>query len=117
MSRPSTGELARRIGEGIGPELTGQVCFRVTRLDRDGRRRVAGWDTEWYEVSAYYTAMGTPLDGLEAALKTWPGVVRTTRVTGFPAQIRDEDWPGWTRRRDRHNLRPQVLALITGPLA
>lgn len=114
MAAPSPRELARQISERLWSGLSqGTWTVQVTRLDKDGRRRCAAWDAEWYEAAAYFTDLGASLTELEQALKTWPGVLRTTRVTGYPARIRDEDWPGWDRRRDRNSLRPQVLALIT----
>jgi hypothetical protein len=87
---------------------------QVTPQDREGRR-CAAWEAEWYEIAAYYIEMGRPLDELEAALKAWPGVIRTTQVTGYPAQVRDADWPGFTRRRGTDDLRPQVLAHVGDP--
>lgn len=93
------------------PGIRGNGSVQVTPRDRHGRR-CAVWDADFYEVAAYYVALGTPLDTLEAALRARPGTVRTTQISGFPALIRDADWPGFFRRRDRHDLRPQVLAMI-----
>ena len=94
------------------PSMYGRIT--VTPRDKAGRK-CAAWSSEWYEVAAWFTAMGTPLDELEAALRAWPGCERTTQITGRPARIRDEDWPGWLRRQSRYSLRPQVLALIGDP--
>jgi hypothetical protein len=93
------------------PDIRGRGSVKVTPRDRDGRR-CAAWDAEFYEVAAYYVATGTSLDRLEAALRARIGTVRTTQITGNPAQIRDADWPGFARRRDRQSLRLQVLAMI-----
>jgi hypothetical protein len=94
------------------PPMHGHII--VTPRDADGRT-CAAWSSEWYEVAAYYASMGTPLDELEAALRAWPGCIRTTQITGNPSRIRDEDWPGFARRKSRYALRPQVLALIGDP--
>jgi hypothetical protein len=94
--------------------IWGDGHVEVTPRDRNGRRCPA-YDAAWYEVSAWYVAMSVPLDELEAALRALPGTVRTTQVTGNPAEIRDADWPGFTLRRDREHLRPQVLAMVVDP--
>lgn len=88
--------------------------LQVTPRDKNGRR-CAAISAEWYEVAIWHANMGEQLDELEALLRDWPGCVRTTQVYGFPAQVRDPDWPGWRTRRDRARLRPQVLALIADP--
>jgi hypothetical protein len=91
-------------------DLPGGGSVTVTPRDKDGRQ-CSAWLAESYEVGAYYVDMGTPLDDLEAVLRARPGTVRTTQITGR-GEIRDADWPGFARRRDRHLLRPQVLAMI-----
>ncbi len=102
-----------RLRDQLAAELgiAGRGAVTVTPQDRKGRRCPA-YDAAWYEIAAYYTDMGPPLDELEAALRARPGTVRTTQVTGNPAEIRDADWPGFGSRRDRRRLRPQVLALL-----
>lgn len=88
-------------------------AVQVTPRAEDGTR-TAAWTATFYEVAAYWPAMGTDLGELEAALTGRPEVARTARVTGYPATITG-DWPGWRRRRDRATLRPQVLAMARDP--
>lgn len=107
---PSPSQLRDQLKDEL-PDIRGRGRVEVTPRDRDGRR-CAAWDAEFYEVAAYYVAMGTSLDRLEAALQARIGTVRTTQITGNPAEIRDADWPGFARRCDRQSLRPQVLAMI-----
>ena len=59
---------------------------------------------------------------LEDELRDVPGVYATTQVHGDPASRRrnvftNPEWPPklGTLRRDRDELRPQVLALIRDP--
>jgi hypothetical protein len=103
-----------RLRDQLTAELrmhSGRGAITVTPRDRNGRQ-CSAWAADFYEVAAYYVGMGTPLDELEATLRARPGVVRTTQVTGYPAKIRDADWPGFVKRRDRELLRPQVLAML-----
>ena len=111
---PPPREFAQRLGDHLGIQLTGQTFWRAISKDAQGRR-CARWDAEWFEVAAFYVARGTDLSRMEELLAAEFGCVRTTTITGHPARIADEDWPGWTRRKNREDLRPQVLALFADP--
>jgi hypothetical protein len=84
-------------------------------------RRCAAYEADHYEVRAFYTTVSREsLDMLEEALKAVPGVYATTQVrrasdrVTAPNVFTNPDWPPplGTERRDRNDLRPQVLALI-----
>lgn len=111
-------ELKRQL-EGVLPGRERTLVVRVTPRDR-AHRKCAAWNADHYEVQAYYAVTSREaLDVLEKALGDVPGVYLTTQVRGA-GQIRNEVTnPGWpaalgTSRRGLHELRPQVLALISG---
>jgi hypothetical protein len=96
----------------------------ITVIPRDEQEfRCAGWQADHYEVCVYYTVLvATTLTVLEEQLRDVPGVYATTQVHGDPLMPRRNIFsnPGWPqrlgeRRRDRDEMRPQVLALIRDP--
>jgi hypothetical protein len=95
------------------------AAVRVTPRDRR-ERRCPAYDADHYEVHAFYTTAALDaLAVLETALRAVPGVYLTTRVMpGAGGNIfSNPAWPdalGITRR-DRNDLRPQVIALIRDP--
>jgi len=115
-------ELAERLARRLTRYDEAIVVVRV--IPRDERELKAGarW-ADHYEIRAYYTMVtSTTLDVLEAELRDVPGVYMTTQVRPHP----DNPWknvftnPQWPeklgiRRRDRNELRPQVIALIRDP--
>ena len=93
----------------------------ITPRGRD-ERRCPAYAADHYEVNVFYAASDlAALDPLEEALKAEPGVYLTTRVHADSAQ----PWfsnPGWppalgSKRRDRNQLRVQVIALMSDPAA
>jgi hypothetical protein len=112
--------LARRLTRYDGAI----VVVRVTPRDEDEFKVGARW-ADHYEIRAFYTlTTSTTLDILEGELRDTPGVYMTTQVRPHPAnRIRNiftnPEWPAklGERRRDRDELRPQVLALIKDPEA
>ena len=111
---PPPREFAQQLGDHLGIQLTGTTGWRAIPRNKHGQR-CPRWDAEWFEVAAYFTDMGTSLTRMQELLAAEFGCVRTTTITGNPARIADEDWPGWTRRKNREDLRPQVLALFADP--
>ncbi len=89
-------------------------------------RRCAAWSADHYEVNAYYvTSDVASLGPLEDALRAVPGVYLTTKVHPAPRDtakpghrpgnmFTNPDWPPalGSRRRDRDDLRVQVIVLI-----
>lgn len=69
-----------------------------------------------YEISAYYSATAPDNDDsyllLEEALEDTPGVYMTTQAAG--GNFTNPDWPAaiGSRRRDRKDMRQQVIALM-----
>ena len=102
------------------PRHNGTLAPVVRITPRDGaHRKCAVWSAHHYEVHAYYTTTSAgALDRLEEALRELPGVYLTTQVRPR-GQLRNEvtnpAWPAvlGTSRRGLHDLRPQVLALIS----
>jgi hypothetical protein len=102
-------EYAARISEKIPSNGRDHARFSVAPRDREGRT-CAAWRADHYWVRAYYTnCNGVDLGPLEAALKGWPGVYRTTQVVR--RKIHDSDWPDRHRITDPY-LRDQVWALV-----
>jgi hypothetical protein len=104
-------ELPRQPGATLG--------VRVTPRDRR-ERRCPAYDADHYEVHAFYTTANLDaLTVLETALRAVPGVYLTTRVQpGLGGNIfSNPAWPDalGIARRDRNDLRPQVIALIRDP--
>lgn len=94
--------------------------MRVTPRDQH-ERQCPAYDAEHYEVHAFYTTTGADsLDVLEEALRAVPGVYATTQVRRTSDSVlagnmfTNPAWPAplGAARRGRHDLRPQVLALI-----
>lgn len=123
MSRPwpgLPGDLKRRLEAEL--PAYGRIPATVTLIPRDERERpCAAGQADHLEVHACYATPGHgALDVLEAALKTVPGVYATTQVRraavrpAAPVVFTNPDWPPGlgTERPGRHELRPQVLALI-----
>jgi hypothetical protein len=102
-------ELPHRDGAMLG--------VRVTPRDR-AERRCAAYDADHYEVQAYYTRTDhDALDLLEKAIAELPGVYLTTQVVSERDRnaVTNPEWPVplGISRRGFHDLRPQVLALIS----
>lgn len=111
-------DLRRRLEATLPRELGKyRPQVNVTPRDRD-EKRCAAYEADHYEVHAHYSPSDRDLLGpLEEALKAEPGVYLTTQVYGVPGQGNLFTNPGWppalgTRRRDRNDLRAQVIALI-----
>lgn len=111
----------KRLLAGSLPGHGGQPVVRVTPRDRC-ERRSAAYDADHYEVSAFYTSSSADaLASLEEALKAVPGVYLTTQVHALAGSacprvstFTNPAWPAplGTARRDRNELRPQVIALM-----
>lgn len=93
---------------------------RLTPRDKD-ERPCAAYKADHYEVQAYYTTVSyESLDVLEESLRTVPGVYATTQVRRSSDRVTAKNVftnPAWPpglgiERRDRRDLRPQVLALV-----
>jgi hypothetical protein len=95
---------------------------RVTPRDRE-EHRCPAYAADHYEVHAYYVRSDTgSLGPLEEALRAVPGVYLTTQVRSHPSPLpgnifTNPTWPPalGTARRDRDDLRVQVIALIANP--
>ena len=91
---------------------------RVTPRDGEGRK-CSAYAAEMYEIQAYYTTTDPgSLDLLQKALGEMPGVFLTTQVRpvrGAGNEVTNSAWPAklGVSRRGLHQLRPQVLALIS----
>lgn len=108
-------------------EMPDMPHVRVIPRDKDGRK-CAAWEADCYEVHVCPVATPSPsqFDGLEVALRAWPGCYRVTRVgwEGEPAtltrestkvyKIADPGWPTKSRASDVYT-RPMVWALIGDP--
>jgi hypothetical protein len=110
-------ELKRRL-EYVLPRQHGTCSpiIRVTPRDR-AERKCAAYAADHYEVQAYYTTTDADsLDLLEKTLGELPGVYMTTQVHGRDRnELTNPEWPAaaGTARRGFHDLRPQVIALIS----
>jgi len=109
-------ELRRRL-EYLLPRQNGySPVVRVTPRDHC-ERKCPAYAADHYEVQAYYTTTDTDsLDLLEKALRGVPGVYVTTQVRGRGRnEVANPEWPAaaGAGRRGFHDLRPQVLALIS----
>jgi hypothetical protein len=120
LGRPADLEAAlrRRLDHPAGSTLVIRVIPRDEKEIKCGAR----W-ADHYEARVYYTVV-TPetLPVLEGQLQDIPGVYATTQVHADPGNPWKNVFtnPGWPaklgiRRRDRNELRPQVLALIRDP--
>jgi len=118
LGRPS--ELRRQLEASLPLATYCSATVHVTPRDRT-ERQCPAYGAEHYEVNAYYTTTDPgSLDRLEKALRGLPGVYLTTQVrregdrVAAPNTFSNPDWPPklGTGRRDRNDLRPQVLALI-----
>lgn len=99
-----------------------EASLNIRVVPRDQReRRHAAYDADHYEMCAYYTTVShESLDVLEKALKAVPGVYATTQVRRASDRVTAKNIftnPGWpaklgTERRDRNELRTQVLVFI-----
>jgi hypothetical protein len=96
-------------------------AVHVTPRTRD-YRRCAAWAADVYEVQAFYVRMGLEsLTALEEALVKMPEATLVTRVVPSERMhgnaFTNSDWPAVLGyfRRDRNDLRPQVMALLEDP--
>lgn len=83
----------------------------ISVIPRDANeRRCPAYASDYYEIVVYRTEMGEPLDDLEEALASVPGVYATTRLpSNLGTDGNDPDWP--LRYRSASTFRPQVRAL------
>ena len=114
------GECRHRLEVSLPRDGGFSATVRVTPRDRR-ERKCPAYDADHYEVQAFYTRASTDLlDQLEDALKAVPGVYVTTQVRRTSDSVlagnvfTNPAWPGSARHRPRgrHDLRPQVLALV-----
>ena len=121
---PLPATMRDRLRDALPRYGGGQAVIMVTPRSRD-ERRCPAYDAHHYEVHAYYTTLSADaLPALEQALRETPGVYATTQVCPVPGTAAAEntfsnpDWPPalGVARRDRHRLRPQVIALIKDPV-
>lgn len=110
----------KRVLQAVLPRRNGvhMPIVRVTPRDSD-HRRCAAYDADHYELQVYYVPTTEPndLDRLEKALGEVSGVRLTTQVRRLLGRnaVTNPDWPDrlGISRRSIHDLRPQVLALIS----
>lgn len=118
LGQPS--ECKRRLEASLPRDGGFSASVRVTPRDRH-ERQCPAYDADHYEVQAFHARASTDLlDLLEEALKAVPGVYATTQVRRTSDSVlagntfTNPAWPAplGAARRGRHDLRPQVLALI-----
>jgi hypothetical protein len=113
--------LAETLKRKLAPHA-GYAVIRVIPRDEDERKCGVRW-ADHYELRVYYTVTtSATLLLLEEQLREVPGVYALTQVHSDPVNPRrnvftNPEWPAklGTLRRDRDDLRPQVLALIKDP--
>lgn len=125
---PYPADLERTLCHRLPQQNGGTPVVHVSPRDRD-HRQCAVWKADHYEIAAFYHDTDRKFLGpLEEALQQVPGVYMTTQIQGhggFPGgpeptvTVSNPDWPPTrgTARRDRHDLRPQVIALMSDELA